>query len=47
MRALLWAMSRLLDRGERLTLAATRELRALSRTGLQLADEVCESQAAG
>lgn len=42
-RAVLWAMSRLLDSGERLSLAATYELRALSRTGPQLADHVCDS----
>ena len=42
-RAVLWAMSRLLDRNERLSLAARYELCTLTRTGLQLADEYFDS----
>ena len=42
-RAVLWAMSRLLDRDERLSLAVSFELRTLTQTGLQLADEYFES----
>ena len=42
-RAVLWAISRLLDRNERLSLAARYELRTLTLTGLQLADEYFDS----
>ena len=42
-RAVLWAMSRILDQEKRLSLAAHYELRTLTQTGLQLADEYFES----
>lgn len=42
-RAVLWAMVRILDCKERLSLAAKYELRTLSQTGLQLTDEYFES----
>lgn len=42
-RAVLWALSRLLNRNEQLSLAARYELWTLTQTGLQLTDEYLDS----
>jgi hypothetical protein len=41
--AVLWAMSRLLHRGEQLSLAARYESRTLAQTGLQVANDCFDS----
>lgn len=41
--AVLWAMSRLLDREEKLSLAARYELKTLAQTGLQLTNDYFDS----